>query len=105
MNLEAGAPDRRSALRFMERGLAVVQNKAFATGRTTVPPHPGPLPLGGGEGESLRPAEASFATFLSSSGIHQFWLPRFRFLEFAESRSVLIEASSLGGSKSMVRNS
>src|SRR5437867_13331698 len=39
---------------FMGRGRVAVLNEEIVNGSTALPPHPGPLPLGGGEGESLR---------------------------------------------------
>jgi len=59
--------------RVRVRGWAAVLNEDSVNVRKTVPPHPGPLPLRGGEGESLRTAKDLFAAlwsrrFLSSFG-------------------------------------
>ena len=39
--------------------------------RVLLPPHPGPLPLGGGEGESFAARECLFAVLSSFLRIHQ----------------------------------
>ena len=59
---------------FMAWGRMAVLQEEFRDGRTTVPPHPGPLPLGGGEGEARRTAGKLFAVLSPIVGIHrQIW--------------------------------
>ena len=44
------------------RGCVAMRNVALVNGRAAFPPHPGPLPLRGGEGESLGSAAGWFPT-------------------------------------------
>ena len=43
--------------RVRVRGWVEMLNLEWVNGRTAFPPHPGPLPLRGGEGEAIRTAE------------------------------------------------
>jgi Transposase and inactivated derivatives len=51
------------------RGCVAMRNVVLVNGREAFPPHPGPLPLRGGEGESLRGAAGWFPTVSPIPGI------------------------------------
>ena len=60
--------------RVRVRGCMEVRDVELVKGRAAFPPHPGPLPLGGGEGEALRSAGDLFPTLSPIPKIHHYVL-------------------------------
>lgn len=66
------SPSEGERVRVRVRGWVEAQNLESVNGRVVFPPHPGPLPLRGGEEEALRPTEDLFATLSPGPRIHPY---------------------------------